>query len=1673
MEGNGMKKLAILVLLVMMESLVSPFGAFASASKDYTIRVYNDGFDSGGKVTVVLYDNNWNRITSEDSYVSSDQDYTDVTFYLDEGDYNFEVYYTPNGGSTEYWGAKSFNVCSYLWCGSSTDFHRNWPYEDGWGWKYLDSNHDSISTSVTIKVPEDAPADSFSVYYKVEAKNTDTGKTITDQSASYDVSKGTTEAISDPYTKLNEAGTYKLTYYIYAKASWGSSYVLVDQVDAGTVIVPEVINAEIVSPQFSKEDLKYQDAGTATVHIKNTGNARTTFSITLKYYKDGTSTKYTIDTKSVTLDPGQTSSALSFTYTWDELYNHGGAGTYKMYFEVTKYGSSNVLATGPEASITVEAPKIDADIVYFDITDSILSPTSPHNTGIAAVRVRNTGDIEETFHVALVAASSADYSDFYKIDSTEIQLNPGETSYTLNLEYTYDELKAISGPGNYELYAIVYKDSIYPPLDTSNKKTVTIEEPRLQFEITNFALDKNTYYPNDNITAKVTVKNTGNIPGKISSIRVEITLTNSSDDILRTIGEEYPSTSINPGNEISLTFTKNIKKMDLPSGNYTVIVYVDYSDQGKFKSISAKVYTEIIGNPEFELTAPFKLIGYRKINIGTGGYIFLKNITETYFNKTSGYWYGYSVHQALYSGVGIGESFAMFAKTFTVKHTGEYNLQIDYGYKTGYVLGIFSTGVAAAAGHINAGFMVEIIDKNSGKAIFATKRYLFSYKNPEDLPQNTSLYEIEETWKEVIKESTIHETTELFGNLVGLSESECAIFGGEVGTALTLVNLIKAFDSTVQGNDADYNATYTPNLAVHLESGKEYLLIIIPFERDELYETSTVLFGGTSSLTLAQLAIRFYGIRFIPSSLEDAVPPQTNITSYPAEGVPSHTKFKIAWNAKDDLTPSSEIEYSWKLKGYDSTWSLWNHDTSVEYSLPPGHYLFQIRAKDTSGNIAYKSIPVTVYPQYNATITAITDESGKDIMPRAGENIYVTVHNSGPDAGSVRVIIAVTRGLTMHPPYEQTVYLEPGESKTLTFYVSPNDDSTSKESVLFATYNNETNKPMDVKTYDLVVQPNKPPTLSFISPSPSQHVNQGDTLQIKVNATDTDGIRYVGLYLDGNLIKNWTSGPYTYFLNTNSLPVGQHTLKAVAVDRSGQKNETSVTFYVDQPNVDNPPTIQVTNKAQLTSKTWVMGEIIRIEISAGDDKGITKIEYWVNGQKVDSHKFNGGTTISDIKVIPQSSLVIGKNNITVIAYDTSGQTGEDQVTIQVKANEPPTITLYYPGNNTTLKRGQNITLSAQIKDDVGLSRVELRLDGINGALLDSISGISNPYHYTHSFNTSAWSVGVHEVYIIAYDTANKESSKFIIVNVTSKESTPTIQILNKNVLTSKNFTQGDTIVLRVSAQDSTGLDYIEYLINGNTVKMYHLYNTTSITITSSFPSNIFKIGKNTITVVAYNIQGMHSSDTVTINIRKLSLGDYGSRVGNASRVYLVFNKFGTPDAFSVAVYVSRTIPARIRVVSRITKDFTSTKLTSNDILITVGGPLVNSITAKYNNQSKINMSVINNKVIITTPEQNITWSIPEIWWNVSEGYFIIQVFQDSSGALVVTIYGTDADSTMAGAYYFMTQIYPNINEYTNTTYIIGEWQDTEPGADYILPGASKGDTSGFSTGDSITIIAEG
>ncbi len=87
------------------------------------------------------------------------------------------------------------------------------------------------------------------------------------------------------------------------------------------------------------------------------------------------------------------------------------------------------------------------------------------------------------------------------------------------------------------------------------------------------------------------------------------------------------------------------------------------------------------------------------------------------------------------------------------------------------------------------------------------------------------------------------------------------------------------------------------------------------------------------------------------------------------------------------------------------------------------------------------------------------------------------------------------------------------------------------------------------------------PSIRVESPEPGAAIKKGDAVMIRAESEDSEGgIKYVELYLDDTLLTRKPSAPYE--LSYDKIPVGTHTIRAVATDLAGNVNEDSVTIVV-------------------------------------------------------------------------------------------------------------------------------------------------------------------------------------------------------------------------------------------------------------------------------------------------------------------------------------------------------------------------------------------------------------------------------------------------------------------------------------------------------------------------------
>lgn len=187
-----------------------------------------------------------------------------------------------------------------------------------------------------------------------------------------------------------------------------------------------------------------------------------------------------------------------------------------------------------------------------------------------------------------------------------------------------------------------------------------------------------------------------------------------------------------------------------------------------------------------------------------------------------------------------------------------------------------------------------------------------------------------------------------------------------------------------------------------------------------------------------------------------------------------------------------------------------------------------------------------------------------------------------------------------------------------------------------------------------------------------------------------------------------------------------------------------------------PPTISIASPYNSSSASGT----VLVSATASDNVGISKVEFYVNNvlQATDisvPYLYSWNTT----------TLADGTYMLAAKAYDESGNIGQSStITVSVvKDTMPPTVSVTYPANNSTVSGTS--TISASASDNVIVNKVEFYE---NGSLLCS----TNVTPYSCAWKTDSVDDGIHILTAKAYDKAG---------NV-GQSSNVSITVLNNTIL---------------------------------------------------------------------------------------------------------------------------------------------------------------------------------------------------------------------------------------------------------------------------------------------------
>ena len=208
------------------------------------------------------------------------------------------------------------------------------------------------------------------------------------------------------------------------------------------------------------------------------------------------------------------------------------------------------------------------------------------------------------------------------------------------------------------------------------------------------------------------------------------------------------------------------------------------------------------------------------------------------------------------------------------------------------------------------------------------------------------------------------------------------------------------------------------------------------------------------------------------------------------------------------------------------------------------------------------------------------------------------------------------------------------------------------------------------------------------------------TVTIEATAQDDNGLAEVEFFVDGDSLGVDVESPYQKDWETTGDSKGEHQLKVIARDSSGQEAFATISVLVDNSggSCDNLPNVVI---EQPVDSEYVYGTV-EVMAKASDDIGVLKVQFFVDNALVaedgtapykmgwDSDEFDEGA-----------------HTLKAIAYDTGDQMGTMQIQVTVDRT-PPELEILSPETQEPFQ--ETLPVVATASDNFVVKQVEFSVE---------------------------------------------------------------------------------------------------------------------------------------------------------------------------------------------------------------------------------------------------------------------------------------------------------------------------------------------------------------------------
>uniref|UniRef100_UPI00388F667D Ig-like domain-containing protein n=1 Tax=Treponema sp. TaxID=166 RepID=UPI00388F667D len=412
--------------------------------------------------------------------------------------------------------------------------------------------------------------------------------------------------------------------------------------------------------------------------------------------------------------------------------------------------------------------------------------------------------------------------------------------------------------------------------------------------------------------------------------------------------------------------------------------------------------------------------------------------------------------------------------------------------------------------------------------------------------------------------------------------------------------------------------------------------------------------------------------------------------------------------------------------------------------------------------------------------------------------------------------------------------------------------------------------------YNLFIDPDSDYAISGIT-NPINNMRVPGNLNIVGTCVDDDGVAEVWLVFDGGEpVKAEGKEFWSYYLDTNELAEGPHTIEVWGVDVNGlssqekPKKKAFATWHLDR----RQPVIAVTNHE--------LGELVSGKISIkgtiSDGNGIKALSYSLdNGEnylstKISEDKKNGVWTF-DLPIDTR----LDKDGPAILwfkATDKMGSVGTYSYLYFID-NTKPDVKVVSPKEDEVCNG--RFTVAGFAKDKVGLQKLSWSFNGQNGEF-DLIPG--NPY-WSKEVDTRGINSKSIDFTVTALDTAGNlvVLKRNILLNQEADKPVVQIQFPENSAVVSG---EAGSVFVRGIVTDDDGVASIEYSLDGGEAKTLESQGVFAAPLSEDAD---LSIGTHKITVTATDIHGVKGNPVTAVFTAMGPAPSFGTaKIGSADLV---------------------------------------------------------------------------------------------------------------------------------------------------------------------------------------------